>query len=225
MRELNVCLKLNFLSRKIPIFVGAALLVILCIEMKINNINIGMDNVYVLESLFLIIFAAYNYKNSFVYWVSMGGRRKDFYLSSFILFVFIAAVISYIQTLVFIHYESQRQIFMGQYGKFNLIEVVGFTPLGVWIYQFLSFMCSICAGALIGALNTRCELGEAIGISVGYFFLPNLFYTFIIRIFEEYIPAFIKSQGAVYLFFIIIYGISIYIGWRIIRREEDLCIE
>lgn len=225
MRELNVCLKLNFLCRKIPILIGTVLMCILCVEIKRNNIYMSIDNVYKLESLFLIIYAAYNYKNSFIYWISMSGRRKDFYLGSFIFYIFTAAVISYIQTLVFIYYVSQMQIFEGPYGKLNMLEVIRFTPLGVWLYQFLSFMCSACAGALIGALNTRMELGEAIAMSFGYFWGFMLLNMFLIKIFGDDLPNFIMNQATIYLYQIIIYAISVYIGWRIIRREEDLCID
>lgn len=225
MRELNACLKLNFLCRKIPILIGTVLLCILCVETKRNNVYMSIDNIYVLESLFLIIYSAYNYKNSFIYWVSIGGRRKDFYLGSFIFYIFTVAVISYIQTLVFIHYVSQMQMFKGPYGKLNLLEVVSFTPLGVWFYQFLGFMCSACAGALIGGLNIRYGLGEALAMSFGYFFGSMMLYIFLIKIFGDDLPNFIMNQATIYLFQIIIYAISIYIGWRIIRREEDLCID
>lgn len=230
MRELNVCLKLNFLCRKIPILVGTVLLCILCIETKRNNVYMGMDNVYVLESLFLIIYSAYNYKSSFIHWISIGGRRKDFYLSSFIFYIFTAAIISYVQTLVFIHYISRYQMFMGDYGKFSLLEVVSFTPLGLWFYQFISFMCSVCAGNFLGVLNTRYSLGKSLAISFGYFFGFTTVYMilngiFQVSNFQGYIANFMMSQAAIFLVLIIIYAISVYIGWRIIRKEEDLCID
>lgn len=230
MRELNVCLKLNFLCRKIPILIGTVLLCILCIETKRNNVYMGMDNVYVLESLFLIIYSAYNYKKSFIHWISIGGRRKDFYLSSFIFYIFTVAVISYIQTLVFIHYISRYQVFMGNYGKLSLLEVVSFTPLGLWFYQAISFMCSVCAGSFLGALNTRYSLGKSLDISLGYFFGSTTVYMLLMNIFEldnfqGDIANFMMSQTTIFLFLIIIYAISVYIGWRIIRKEEDLCID
>ncbi len=225
MRELNACLKLNFLCRKIPILIGTVLMCMLCVETKRNNIYMSIDNVYKLESLFLIIYAAYNYKNSFIYWISMSGRRKNFYLSSFILYIFTAAIISYVQTLVFIHYASQIQVFNGDYGGLKLLGVVSFTPLGLWLYQFIGFMCAACVGALIGTLNTRFDLGEAVAMSFGYYWGFMLLHMFLIKIFGDDLPNFITSQAADYLFEIFIYAISVYIGWRIIRREEDLCIE
>ncbi|MBI6872377.1 hypothetical protein [Clostridium aciditolerans] len=225
MRELNVCLKLNFLSKKIPVLIGTILLCILFVETKRNNIYISIDKIYTLESLFFIIYSAYNYKNSFAHWINIGGRRKDFYLSSFIFYIFTAAVISYIQTLVFIHYVSQMQIFNGPYDKLNLLQVVSFTPLELWFYQFLGFMCSACAGALIGVLNIRHDLGEALAMSFGYFSGSVMLYFFLIKIFGDDLPNFIMNQATIYLYQIIIYAISVYIGWRIIRREEDLCID
>lgn len=225
MRELNVCLKLNFLCRKIPILIGIILISILFIESKKDNVYISMDSIHVLESLFLIIYGAYNYKNSFVHWISIGGRRKDFYLSSFILYVFTAAVVSYAQTLIFIGYVPKIQILLGEYGKLSLFQVASFTPLEFWIYLFFSFMCSICAGSLLGVLNIRYSLSESLAMSFGYYFGLTLVYMFLIKIFQDSVPDFIINQATIYLFEVTIYAVSIYIGWRVISWEVDLCTD
>lgn len=224
MRELNVCLKLNFLCRKLPILIGIVLLIIIFVGSKKNNIYMSMDSIHMLESIFLIIYAAYNYKNSFVHWISIGGRRRDFYLGSFILYVFTAAVLSYVQTLIFINYVSRVQILMGQYGKFSLLQVASFTPLELWGYLFLSFMCSISAGSFLGALNLRYEFGEALAMSFGYYFGILMLYMGLNKMFEDTALSFIIGQYSMYLLQIIIYAVSVYMGWRIIR-EEELCAE
>lgn len=223
MRKINACLKLNFLCRKFPIIIGIALLFILCI--KSINRNIGMsDGAYVIESLFLMIYAAYNYKSSFAHWISIGGRRKDFYLSNFILYTFTAAVLSYVQTLIFIKYISRIPILLGDYGKFSLLQVANFTPLELWVYLFFSFMCSVLAGNFLGALNIRFDLGEALAMSFGYFFGTGIVFMAINKMFEDTTIYFIINQVSIYLFQIICYAFSAYISWRIIR-EEELCTE
>lgn len=225
MREINTCLKLNFFSRKIPILIGSILLTIIYVVTKKGNLSMGMDSLYVRESLFLIFYAMYNYKNSFIHWISMGGRRKEFYLSSFILFVFTAAVASYVQSLIFIQYASQNQMFLGYYGKLDMLQVGNFTPLELWFYQFLGFMTSISAGSFLGVLNTKCSFGKSLAVVFAYWFTFMIGYMLVIVLLRNNTPEFLNSQFAVYLYGLFTSIIFIYSGWKVIRQEEDLCTE
>ncbi len=223
MTQLKASLKLNFLSRKI-----AALIVIILfgtVYFMVQNYGQHMyiENWYVLQEISLFVYAYYGYKFAFNYWVSIGGKRKSFYLGTLVLFVLTAAVLSSFQVFTFNNYVLQKNMAPDDYGTLKVIEVAKFTPLGVWLYQFLYFMFALCGGNLLGVLRTKFNDGISFAILAVYYMFPMTIYIFTAD--KVDIPIIYQGQFGVFIYNIIIWSISLYIGLRIITKKGDVYIE
>jgi hypothetical protein len=223
MTQLKASLKLNFLSRKI-----AALIVIILfgtVYFVVQNYGQHMyiEKWYVLQEISLFLYAYYAYKSAFNYWVSIGGKRKSFYLGTLILFILTAAVLSSFQVFTFNNYVLQKNMAPDDYGTLKVMEVAKFTPLGVWLYQFLYFMFALCGGNLLGVLSTKFNDGISFAILVGYYIFPMMIYMFTVNKID--IPIIYQGQFGVFICNIIIWSISLYISLRIIIKRGDLYTE
>ena len=106
-----------------------------------ENITLALGNYFYLIPLLMAIFVP---AQNFSKLMNLGGKRKDFFISSIILYVFVSALVTLVSILL--HFTIDPILLTKILGVFELLKIFGFIEHGAIIafFQMWAFLTLCC---------------------------------------------------------------------------------